>query len=26
VTEAIRALRAGNLSVAPLQSYVGKRP
>ena len=26
VTEAIRALRAGALSVAPLQSYVGKRP
>ena len=26
VTEAIKALRAGNLNVAPLQSYVGKRP
>jgi carbamoyl-phosphate synthase large subunit len=25
VTEAIRALREGSLSVAPLQSYVGKR-
>jgi len=25
VTEAIRALRAGSLTVAPLQSYVGKR-
>ncbi len=26
VTEAIKALRAGNLKVAPLQSYVGKEP
>ncbi len=26
VTEAIKALRAGNLSVAPLQSYVGTQP
>ena len=25
VTEAIKALRAGSLNVAPLQSYVGKR-
>jgi carbamoyl-phosphate synthase large subunit len=25
VTEAIKALRAGSLTVAPLQSYVGKR-
>jgi carbamoyl-phosphate synthase large subunit len=24
VTEAIKALRAGNLNVAPLQSYIGK--
>jgi len=26
VTEAIKALRAGNLKVTPLQSYIGKRP
>jgi carbamoyl-phosphate synthase large subunit len=26
VTEAIKALREGSLTVAPLQSYVGKRP
>jgi carbamoyl-phosphate synthase large subunit len=26
VTEAIKALKAGNLSVAPIQSYSGKRP
>ena len=26
VTEAIKALRAGSLNVAPLQSYVGTRP
>jgi carbamoyl-phosphate synthase large subunit len=26
VTEAIKALRAGNLTVAPLQSYAGLKP
>jgi carbamoyl-phosphate synthase large subunit len=26
VTQAIRALRAGGLKVAPLQSYVGRPP
>ena len=26
VTQAIRALRAGSLTVAPLQSYVGEAP
>ena len=26
VTEAIKALRAGSLTVAPIQSYVGKSP
>jgi carbamoyl-phosphate synthase large subunit len=26
VTEAIKALQAGSLKVAPLQSYVGRRP